>query len=304
MNAHNDTSDGSIVISINGRIVPVGQASLTVLDSAVLSGYGVFETMLASDAHLYREKEHLERLGRSCEALGLSHHFTRCQIAEALSVTLKEYNTQDTDRRRKDATRFRRVRITLTGGNPGDGLWGTEALAGSLIVFVQGHRLPDDSAVISAEVVDSATALHWLSGHKTLSRMTLAYPIPPAGRKEPNAFQILYNSSCGITEFNFASLFVRKGEMVLTAPDTHLFPGICRSEILGSWPAIAPEFMLEVRRIEIADLLDADEVIGVNSLRAAFALSRLSVNINNTSASATYEAPVLRDKLRRFLLAR
>jgi len=260
--------------------------------------------MLANGSSVYRQTEHLSRLQRSSRALGITTHCNSKQIAEILSAALGHFNTQRAKASDTTNREFRRIRVTLTGGNSGEGLWGIESLPGSLIVIVQSHRLQDESLAVPAEVINSGAPLHWLAGHKSLSRMMYSHPAPNAGRMSAKTLRILYHPSCGVTEFTVASLFVRQGKTVLTGPDDNLFPGICRAEIIGRWKEIAPEFELVIRRIEPADLLAADEVIGVNSLRGAFALQRLTDNTTDISKSAVYDAPVFSPRLRDFLLPR
>ncbi len=280
-----------VIVSINGKIVSPAEASISVLDSGLLAGLGVFETLLAEDKYIFRLREHLARLGNSRIALGLPTNFSAQQIEDFIREALDNFPADSNEK-------YRRIRVTLTGGNTGAGLWGTEALDGSLIVIIQEHTLPKESEKPSAEIVSSASSLHWLTEHKVISRMALSHPAPSHSSQN---FQILYHQLVGVTEFGFASLFVRKGKMVVTSPDKDVFPGICRAGIIKDWPAIAPEYELKKQKLETADLLNADEVIGVNSLRTAFSIFSLKDNTGSPK-SVTFPKPILTPELRAFLL--
>ncbi len=288
-----------VIVSINGELVPSAKASVSVLDSGVLAGLGVFETVLAENNHIFRLREHLARLENSRKELGFSTRFSIRQIEEFIREALDCFPLDSFGK-------YRRIRITLTGGNTGAELWGKEAIDGSLIIIIQEHTLTEESTNLSAEIVSSATSLHWLTQHKVISRMALSHPASSqSGRK----LQILYHPLVGVTEFSFASLFVRKGELVITSPDKDVFPGICRARIIKDWYSIAPEFELRQQKLEIDDLLDADEVIGVNSLRAAFPVFEIAdttdENLSSRKSAVCSKpllAPILTSQLRDFLL--
>ncbi len=159
MDTANSAGDNSPVVSLNGQIVSPASASISIFDSAVLAGCGVFETMLADGNYVYRQGQHLRRLERSTKALGIATRFDSNRIAEILSATLGHFNNQYAEKSIAESNRYRRIRVTLTGGNSGEGLWGAqttpEPLPGSLIVIVQSHILPDESVVSPAEVLYS-----------------------------------------------------------------------------------------------------------------------------------------------------
>jgi branched-subunit amino acid aminotransferase/4-amino-4-deoxychorismate lyase len=289
-------SANRVIVSINGRIVPSAEASISVLDTGLLAGFGVFETMLAEDNYVFRLAEHLSRLEKSCKATGLPLKFTERQMEEFIREALESFPTDC-------HSKYRRMRLVLTGGNTGSGLWGEEAFDGSFIIVIQEHTLPEDLANLTAEIVASETPLHWLAGHKVLSRMMFSHPTPTKTESR-KTLQILYHPQAGITEFSVASLFIRKGQQVITSPDKRVFPGICRDSIIKRWSSIAPKFSLQKRVIEISDMLEADEVIGVNSLRAAFAISELTDNTDSDSRHVAYPNPILSSTLRSFLLNR
>ncbi len=288
-----------IVISIDGQIVTGDEASISILDSGLLSGYGVFETMLAEGDLVFRLGEHLARFEKSCLALGLIPKYSSNQIEEFIGEALG---------RNQDG--YKRIRVMLTGGNSGDGLWGDESIDNRLVIIVREHSLSRGIVRPKAEVVYSATSLHWLAKHKTLSRMLYSHPTPEFAQvrgKNSKSLQILYHPSIGVTEFSSASLFVRQSENVVTAFSEDVFLGICRAEIIKNWRALVPEFKLEIRKVELSDLFAADEVIGVNSLRGAFAVSELNDNTGESFASTnpiSYSKPVLSLKLHDFLLTR
>ncbi|MFC2010991.1 aminotransferase class IV [Chloroflexota bacterium] len=59
------------VVYLSGSLIPLSQASISVLDYGFLYGFGLFETMRAYGGYVFRLDNHLRRLARSAEILGL-----------------------------------------------------------------------------------------------------------------------------------------------------------------------------------------------------------------------------------------
>ncbi len=68
---------------IDGAVVPLSQARVSVLDRGYLLGDGVFETMRASGGRLFQEHRHAARLERGASTLGLPRAAAREAIRAA-----------------------------------------------------------------------------------------------------------------------------------------------------------------------------------------------------------------------------
>ena len=60
----------SNIVYLNGELIPVSQAKISVMDYGFLYGYGLFETMRAYSGKVFRMDDHLERLSLSAEIIG------------------------------------------------------------------------------------------------------------------------------------------------------------------------------------------------------------------------------------------
>lgn len=79
---------------MDGEIIPFEQARVHVLTHTLHYGYGVFEGIRAykrasGESHVFRLKEHVDRLFESAHILGLEIPYGRSEIAEACIETLK-----------------------------------------------------------------------------------------------------------------------------------------------------------------------------------------------------------------------
>jgi D-alanine transaminase len=60
------------IVYLNGKYLPVEQASVSVMDRGFIFGDGVYEVIPAYGGRLFRLEQHLERLGRSLAAIRLA----------------------------------------------------------------------------------------------------------------------------------------------------------------------------------------------------------------------------------------
>lgn len=92
-------------VFLNDKLVDLADASVSVTDSGLLYGAGLFETMRSRNGVVFRLQDHLERLFSSAEALSIVHSYTKEQIVAALDRVLQANELADA-----------RLRLTLTGG--------------------------------------------------------------------------------------------------------------------------------------------------------------------------------------------
>ena len=74
-----------MTVFLNGQFVPEAQATVSVFDRSFLYGDGLFETMLVSNGKPFRWTQHMERLERGTDFLGIKIPFTREALAKAVA---------------------------------------------------------------------------------------------------------------------------------------------------------------------------------------------------------------------------
>ena len=92
-------------VFLNDKLVDVEQASVSVTDSGLLYGAGLFETMRSHNGVVFRLEDHLDRLFLSAASLSIRHDYDKNAITEAVYGLL----------RANDLTEAR-LRLTLTNG--------------------------------------------------------------------------------------------------------------------------------------------------------------------------------------------
>jgi branched-chain amino acid aminotransferase len=94
------------LVYLDGELVPAGQAHVPVFDRGLLTGDGVFETLLVRAGRPFAVGRHLARLGRSAAGLGL-------EIPDAGDLEAAILQVASSVQHHERA----RLRVTVTGGN-------------------------------------------------------------------------------------------------------------------------------------------------------------------------------------------
>ncbi len=98
----------SLMVYLNGELVPAEEAKVSVFDHGVLYGDGVFEGIRAYNGRVFRLQQHLERLYDSARAIMLSIPLTIEELTEAILETCRANELTDAY-----------IRLVVTRG-PGD----------------------------------------------------------------------------------------------------------------------------------------------------------------------------------------
>lgn len=243
-------------VSLNGQLLGADAARVSVFDSSLMQGVGLFETMRAYNGVVFRLDAHLERLRNSARALGWTTVPTADNLKQNVQQALQAVEDADA-----------RVRLTVTTGTvrPLD----TEEAAPLTIIAsaTAGVKYPDELYRKGVTVVVSdyrqGTA-DPIVGHKTTSYFSRLAAMREAHNR--GAFEALwFTYDRKLAEGSISSVFVVSDGALLTPPlDTPILPGVTRAAVLELAAALGIETQ-EVP-LNINDLLGADEVFLTNSL--------------------------------------
>ena len=93
-------------VNVNGQIARYEEVGISPSDSGLLHGAGLFETMRVRNRKIFRASQHIERLTRSGQALGIAVTLTADQLAEMIADLCEINGLTDA-----------RVRLTITRGD-------------------------------------------------------------------------------------------------------------------------------------------------------------------------------------------
>lgn len=242
-------------VSLNGRLMPAEQAQVSVFDSGLMQGIGLFETMRAYNGRVFRFERHLDRLTNSARALGWSVLPNADELRENVEQVIGASEHEDA-----------RVRLTVTTGT----LRSTEREAPELTVIAAaspGVKYPRECYTEGVTVV--VPGCRQGPGDPTAGHKTTSYFSRLASLREAHAqgaFEAIWLSyDERVAEGAISSIFLVQKERLLTPPlDTPVLPGITRAAVIE----LAVELDIPVREQELTrhDLTEADEVFLTSSL--------------------------------------
>ena len=218
--------------SLNGKLVPIGQAAMPLSNIEYQYGFGVYESLRASGGTVHFLADHCERLMESARIIGLEHPFTASFVKEAVTVLAKDagpgaYN----------------LKMLLIGGPTKE--------SASLYVFCLNPLFPDKKLYKEGAKFVTYEYERAFPHAKTLNMLQsyLAY----REAKRAGAFDALLVNKAGcITEGTRTNFFCLKGDAIVTPPEEEILLGVTRKNVL----AVAREngFSLAERDIRPSDL--------------------------------------------------
>jgi len=245
-------------------------------DRGLHLGDGLFETVLVRDGSPRFLAEHLARMRRSADALGL-------RVPEAF----REWIDAEVPGAWAEAGRPGRaaLRVVLTRG-----VWeGLEPADGAPPGVVLALRPLDEEppATRTAVVVDAPRIdpSHPLAGHKTLSWMAQVEARRRA-RAAGADVALLRTIEGDVAEADAANVFVVVDGAPATPPvDRGVLPGVTRAQVLGAARALG--MAAQERRLTEADLSAATEVFLTSSLAGVVGVTRIGDRALPTAAPVT-----------------
>ena len=87
--------DKDVLVYVNGEMVPMMEAKISVFDRSFQYGDGVFEGLRAYDGRIFKLKEHVDRLYRSAAAIRIEISLSKSDFCEAIKHVVRENGLKD-----------------------------------------------------------------------------------------------------------------------------------------------------------------------------------------------------------------
>lgn len=245
-----------LLVYVNGELVPSATASVSVFDSGLNFGDGVFEGLRVYDGKVFRLEAHIDRLYASARALSLSIPMTRAALAEEILAWLRVNEI-------RDAFHFRP--IVTRGPRKPPRVSPAFAQSGATILIVGADIAPPDSAaglrVIFASVrrpgpdVLDAKIKSLNFGNNVMARLEAFR----AGVDDA----LVLDGAGFLAEATSSNVFIVERSRLVTPYPKACLAGITRNEVMR----LATESGIEVieRDISRTDVINADEVFATGT---------------------------------------
>lgn len=252
-----DTRNKSIKIYVNGELLPRDEAKVSVFDSIVQGGDGVWEGLRVYQGRIAALAQHLTRLQNSAKTLAFAAVPTPDEIRKALFDTLEANGMTDETHIRLTLTRGEKV---TSGMNPKLNQAGC-----SLIVLAEWkppvYADSGISVVTSSIRRNTPECLDSKIHHNNLLNNILA-------AIEANVAQVdsavMLDVHGYISETNDTNLFLVRDGVLLTPHADSCLPGITRQMILDI--ADAENIPAREKNLSMTELYSADEVFTTGTM--------------------------------------
>jgi len=248
--AEDDARNASILIWVNGAIVPKAQAVVSVYDSGFMLGDGVWEGLRLYNNRWAFVDEHLDRLFEAAKAIDLTMTLTRDQVAQALLDT-QAANGMTTDAH---------ARLMVTRGVKTRPFQHPRlSQQGPTMVIIMEHSRPKLPRPVRLATVPHLRGLPMTQDPKLNSHSKLNCILACIAAEKAGADEALMLDIHGfVNTTNACNLFiVRKGE-VWTSTGDYCMNGITRGKVIALCEANG--IPVRQRNFSLVDTYGADEV--------------------------------------------
>lgn len=252
-----DTRNDNIQIFVGDKLYPRAEAKVSVFDSIVQGGDGVWEGIRVYDGKIFCLEEHLNRMQESAKTMFFENIPSKKEIKEAIFSTLKANGQKDETHIRLTLTRGLK---TTSGMDPRLNQFGC-----TLIVLAEWKPPIYPSAGISLATAstrrNSPQNLDSKIHHNNLINNILA---KIEGNLAGADDAIMLDNNGFVSETNATNIFHFKNGKLYTPNADACLPGITRMNIIR----LAKENGIPIteRNISVSELYNADEVFTTGTM--------------------------------------
>ncbi|MBV7259710.1 aminotransferase class IV [Erythrobacter crassostreae] len=249
-----DPRNESILINVNGELVPRAAATVSVFDSGFMLGDGVWEGLRLHRGKIAFLEAHLDRLYEGSKAIAMDVGLSRAELSDRIDATI-----DGNDMREQEGVH---IRLMVTRGIRSTPYQDPRVvISPATIVIIPEYKAPLPSTIetgirlftVHVRRGDPAVQDQKLNSHSKLNCITACIQATQAGADEalmldPQGFV----ATCNSTHF----FIVRKGEVWTSAGD-YCLGGITRSSVIRVCEeAGIPVFQ---KNFSLTDVYGADE---------------------------------------------
>jgi len=234
----------SPIVYLNGLYLPIEEAKISVLDRGFTFGDGVYEVIPVYHGHIFRLKEHIERLNNSLDEVYINRPHDLAQWQETLHELIHKNPAEDHS-----------LYIQVTRGVSERDHAIDTATKPTVFVMCRSLLKKDRSAGISAIVEED---IRWKYCH--IKAITLLPSVVLRHKaKQAGATEALLVKDGYITEGAASNVFIVKDGVVKTPPkDGSLLPGITRDLLVEL--LLESDIPCEEVAVTDKELRQADEI--------------------------------------------
>jgi branched-chain amino acid aminotransferase len=216
----------SKMVWMDGRLVPMEHAAVSVFDHGLLYGDGVFEGLRQYNGRVFRLSEHLKRLYNSAKAIRLDIPLSQQDMGEAIAATLQANKLTDSY-----------IRLLVTRGVGALGISPATCSKPSIIIIADHIKMYSEEtyrngmAIITASTprIAAAALSPKIKSLNYLNNIMAKWEAIDAGVPEA----VMLNHLGFVCECTADNIFiVRDGRLLTPSEESGILLGITRSAVL------------------------------------------------------------------------
>jgi branched-chain amino acid aminotransferase len=231
---------------LNGQVVPISEARVSVLDIGLLRGYGIYDGMAAFGGKPFRFADHWERFVNGAHFLNLNIPITEDKCEKVIKELLEKSGLQERAN----------IRMILTGGQTLNGIEYNFESPTFYITVEKFEPLSEEYYSKGAKLVTYPYKRE-MPEHKSTNYITAVNL--QNFKKEEGAVEILYIHEGEILECATSNIFIVKNGTICT-PGEGVLSGITRKVVTEMHP-------VEMKLVSENELKIADEVFITSSFK-------------------------------------
>ena len=264
---------------LNGKILPLDEAKVSVLDIGLLRGYGIYDGLAAFGGKPFRFADHWNRFLSGAHILNLNVPITE----ETAEKTIIELLAKNNFKERAN------IRLILTGGKTIAGIEYEFENPTFYMIAEKWESLPQEFYTDGAKLI-TYRHMRELPEYKTTNyiRATNLQDF----RKTEKAVEILYTYDGEVLECATSNVFIVKDKTLIT-PAENILKGITRKVILE---LAEGKYKIEERPVREEELKTADEVFITSSYKDIVPI----VKIDDFEVAGGQVGPITKDLMGEF----
>lgn len=239
-------------VFLNDKLVNADKASVSVSDSGLLYGAGLFETMRTRAGKVFALKDHLDRLFFSAKTLSIDIGHDKDYVADAVYKVLAANDLEDA-----------RMRLTITSGSMSQD--GENRKSTLIITAAELAAYPPEyyrKGVMVLLCPYRQNEHDPICGHKVTSYFPRMMGLKFAHEKRA-AEALWFTTDNRLAEGCISNVFLVKDSVLYTPPiSTPVLAGVARKAVCRI--AVDNSIELVEKDLYINDVLDADEILLTN----------------------------------------
>ena len=263
--AEEDARNETILIYVDGRIVPKAEATVSVYDSGFMLGDGVWEGLRLYDGKWAFVDEHMDRLFEAAKAIDLDIGLDRAGVVDALEAT-RAANGMETDAHaRLMVTRGAKIRPFQ---HP------SLSRSGPTMVIIMEHSRPKIPRPIRLATVPHLRGLPMTQDPKLNSHSKLNCILACIAAEKAGADEALMLDLHGfVNTTNACNFFIVRKGAVWTSTGDYCMNGITRQKVIDL--CRANDIPVHERNYSLVDTYGADEAFLTGTFGAQTPVSEI-----------------------------